>query len=149
HVFHIVHCKGPGQAKPRGGQILTTDRGFPISGLLLRNFASAQNCYRQGEVPNMPLGSYAQNPEDVLLYPAPSGPAGGFYIDVGANDPTACSISKCFYDLGWHGINIEPVRGVFQRLAGERTRDINLNVGLSNSRQSLTFYECLNESTLS
>jgi FkbM family methyltransferase len=97
----------------------------------------------------MPLVSYAQNREDVLLYRALAGQSGGFYIDVGANDPTVCSISKCFYELGWHGINVEPVRGVFQRLAAERTRDINLNIGLSNCRQSLHFYECLDESTLS
>ncbi len=97
----------------------------------------------------MPLVSYAQNREDVLLYRAFSGRSEGFYIDVGANDPTVCSISKCFYDLGWHGINIEPVRPVFQRLAAERTRDINLNIGLSNCRQTLRFYECVSESTLS
>jgi FkbM family methyltransferase len=97
----------------------------------------------------MPLVSYAQNREDVLLYRALSGQPKGFYIDVGANDPTVCSITKCFYDKGWHGINIEPVRSVFQRLAAERTRDINLNIGISSCRQILTFYECLSESTLS
>ena len=83
----------------------------------------------------MPLVSYAQNREDVLLYRALSGQSKGFYIDVGANDPTVCSITKSFYDMGWNGINIEPVRGVFQRLADHRTRDINLNIGISNCRQ--------------
>jgi FkbM family methyltransferase len=97
----------------------------------------------------MPLVSYAQNREDVVLYRALSGQPQGFYIDVGANDPTICSISKCFYELGWHGINIEPVPSVFRRLAAERTRDINLNIGLSNCQQTLRFHECLNESTLS
>jgi FkbM family methyltransferase len=51
--------------------------------------------------------------------------------------------------MGWHGINIEPVRGVFQRLAADRTRDINLNIGISDCRQMLHFHECINESTLS
>jgi FkbM family methyltransferase len=97
----------------------------------------------------MALISYAQNREDVLLYRALSGQAKGFYIDIGANDPQVCSITKCFYDMGWNGINIEPVREVFQRLAAERTRDINLNVGISNRRQTLPFYECVTESTLS
>jgi FkbM family methyltransferase len=97
----------------------------------------------------MPLISYAQNREDVLLHRALSGQSKGFYIDVGANDPTICSISRCFYDLGWHGINIEPVRPVYRRLVAERPRDINLNIGISNCQQTLRFYECLNESTLS
>jgi FkbM family methyltransferase len=97
----------------------------------------------------MPLVSYAQNREDVLLYRALSGQSAGFYIDIGANDPTVCSITKSFYELGWHGINIEPVRPVFHRLAAERPRDINLNIGISNCQQTLRFYECVNESTLS
>lgn len=97
----------------------------------------------------MPLVSYAQNREDVVLHRALSGQPKGFYIDVGANDPTICSITRAFYELGWHGINIEPVRGVFRRLVAERTRDINLNIGISNCQQTLRFYECLNESTLS
>jgi FkbM family methyltransferase len=97
----------------------------------------------------MPLISYAQNREDVLLSRALLGQPKGFYIDIGANDPTTCSITKCFYDMGWNGINIEPVRAVFQRLAAERTRDINLNIGISNRRQILPFYECVTESTLS
>jgi FkbM family methyltransferase len=97
----------------------------------------------------MPLVSYAQNREDVLLHRALSGQSKGFYIDVGANDPTVCSITRGFYDMGWNGINIEPVRGVFQRLAAQRTRDINLNIGISNCRQTLRFFECISESTLS
>jgi FkbM family methyltransferase len=97
----------------------------------------------------MPLISYAQNREDVLLHRALSGQPNGFYIDVGANDPTMSSVTRCFYDLGWHGINIEPVPAVFWRLVAERKRDINLNIGISNCQQTLPFYECLNESTLS
>jgi FkbM family methyltransferase len=97
----------------------------------------------------MPLISYAQNREDVLLYRALSGQSKGFYIDIGANDPSVCSVTKCFYEMGWNGINIEPAPEVFRRLAAERTRDINLNIGISNHRQTLPFYECVTESTLS
>lgn len=93
--------------------------------------------------------SYAQNREDVILYRALAGQREGFYIDVGANDPTVVSLTRAFYDAGWHGINIEPVPAAFQRLAAQRPRDINLNVGLSNGAQRLRFYECLSESTLS
>lgn len=89
----------------------------------------------------MPMTSYAQNHEDVLL--ARLFPRGltGFYVDVGANDPLHNSITKYFYDLGWRGINVEPARDPFERLAAARERDVNLNVGVSNEPGTLTFFE--------
>jgi FkbM family methyltransferase len=89
----------------------------------------------------MPMTSYAQNHEDVLL--ARLFPRGltGFYIDVGANDPLNNSITKYFYDLGWKGINVEPAREPFDRLVAARERDVNLNIGLSDKPGSLTFFE--------
>ncbi len=89
----------------------------------------------------MPMTSYAQNHEDVLL--ARLFPRGltGFYIDVGANDPLHNSITKYFYDLGWKGINIEPAHEPFERLVTARERDINLNIGLSDKPGTLTFFE--------
>lgn len=97
----------------------------------------------------MQLISYAQNAEDVVLHRTFGGKPTGFYIDVGANDPTFSSVTKCSYDLGWRGINVEPAREPFQRLAAERGRDVNLNAGLSDREGSLRFFECANESTLS
>lgn len=89
----------------------------------------------------MTMESYAQNHEDVLLDRAfPRGHA-GFYIDVGANDPVANSVTKHFYDLGWRGINIEPLPAQFEALAAARDRDINLNIGLSDKAGEATFYE--------
>ncbi|MGH9223793.1 MAG: FkbM family methyltransferase [Acidimicrobiales bacterium] len=89
----------------------------------------------------MPMTSYAQNHEDVLL--ARLFPRGltGFYIDVGANDPIRHSVTKWFYDLGWRGINVEPAASPFARLAEARERDVNLNVGLSDQAGSMTFFE--------
>lgn len=89
----------------------------------------------------MPMTSYAQNHEDVLL--ARLFPRGltGFYVDVGANDPIKNSITKHFYDQGWHGINVEPASDPFKRLAEARPRDVNLNVGLSDHEGTLTLYE--------
>jgi FkbM family methyltransferase len=97
----------------------------------------------------MALISYAQNAEDVVLHRAFGGKPTGFYIDVGANDPTVSSVTRCFYDLGWRGINVEPAREPFQRLAAERPRDINLNAGLSDREGILGFFECVRESTWS
>jgi FkbM family methyltransferase len=80
--------------------------------------------------------SYAQNHEDVLLDRAfPRGRA-GFYVDVGAIDPIVNSRTKHFYDLGWHGINVEPAGATFQALEAARPRDLTLNVGLSDGAGS-------------
>jgi len=54
----------------------------------------------------------------------------GFYIDVGAMDPVLESVTKWFYDDGWHGINIEPNKFFFEKLVNERSRDVNLNVAI-------------------
>lgn len=95
----------------------------------------------------MTIRSYAQNHEDVLLDRAFPRGRKGFYIDVGANDPVENSVTKHFYDLGWHGINIEPAYEPFQRLAAARWRDVNLNVGLSDRPGTLTFHELPPESS--
>jgi hypothetical protein len=74
--------------------------------------------------------SYAKNQEDVMLYRAFRDVKQGFYIDIGARDPLFASLTKAFYDLGWHGINIENDETYFQKLDSERPRDINLATGL-------------------
>jgi FkbM family methyltransferase len=84
--------------------------------------------------------SYAQNGEDVLLNRLfPTGHR-GFYIDVGACHPTLHSVTRHFYDQGWSGVNIEPVAHVYEMLAQERQRDVNLNVGVSNHEGLLEFH---------
>lgn len=89
---------------------------------------------------NGPMISYAQNGEDVLLSRALKKQTRGFYIDVGANDPVADSVTKLFYDRGFCGINVEPGR-VFDKLAQARSRDINLQIALSDREGECTFYE--------
>lgn len=70
--------------------------------------------------------AYAQNNEDVILFRALQDVVNGFYIDVGANDPVADSVTKAFYDRGWHGINVEPLECHWKDLECERPKDINL-----------------------
>jgi FkbM family methyltransferase len=77
-----------------------------------------------------PMISYAQNLEDVMLERAFKGQARGFYIDVGAWEPVLHSVTKHFYDKGWHGINVEPIPAYFAKLAEARTSDVNLNIAL-------------------
>jgi FkbM family methyltransferase len=76
--------------------------------------------------------SYAQNAEDVVLRRVFADVVSGFYVDVGAWDPTAESVTKVFYDSGWTGLNLEPQS---QRLASFdllRPRDTNLCLAASD-----------------
>jgi FkbM family methyltransferase len=85
--------------------------------------------------------SYAQNREDILLSGFFSTNYKGFYVDVGASDPTKFSVTKLFYDRGWSGINIEPLPNLYRLLKKDRTRDINLNIGISDKKGKLTLRE--------
>jgi FkbM family methyltransferase len=85
--------------------------------------------------------SYAQNFEDVMLDRVFKTKTNGFYIDVGAADPTNLSVTKWFYDNGWRGINIEPVSEFFDLLERDRPRDINLNCGAGSANGEMRFHE--------
>lgn len=85
--------------------------------------------------------SYAQEFEDVLLNRVFRSKPKGFYIDVGACDPVALSVTKFFYDLGWCGINIEPVPAACERIKKARPRDITLNVAAGASRGHRAFHQ--------
>lgn len=89
----------------------------------------------------MTIVSYAQNHEDVLLDRAFPRGRPGFYVDIGASDPEADSVTRHFYDLGWHGINVEPSTHFFRRFEQERPRDINLNMAISDTAGELTFFQ--------
>lgn len=65
----------------------------------------------------------------------------GFYVDVGAADPVNLSVTKWFYDLGWSGLNIEPNKQLFDRLAADRPRDINLDCGVGAIASEAQFLE--------
>ena len=77
--------------------------------------------------------SFAQNFEDVMLWRALKHVEGGFYIDIGTAWPDVHSVTKAFYDKGWHGINIEPNLQLHQQLIKDRPRDINLQLAVSDS----------------
>ncbi|MFO0928003.1 MAG: FkbM family methyltransferase [Gemmataceae bacterium] len=87
-----------------------------------------------------PMISYAQNREDVLLERAFAEVEHGFYVDVGANDPEICSLTRHFYEHGWRGLNIEPA-AIFHKLQATRPRDINLNVAVSTEPGTMELYE--------
>lgn len=74
-------------------------------------------------VSSSPFISYAQNREDVVLYRALGHLANGRYVEVGANDPIADSVTYAFYKRDWSGITVEPVPAFAERLREMRPRD--------------------------
>lgn len=86
--------------------------------------------------------SFAQNLEDVMLWRALRHIQSGFYIDVGSNDPVVDSVTKAFYDRGWHGINIEPIPAHHADLVRERPRDINLQCAVGAENGEIEIWEC-------
>jgi FkbM family methyltransferase len=84
--------------------------------------------------------SYAQNFEDARLARVFPGNE-GFYVDIGAFEPVYQSVTKWFYERGWRGVNVEPQPEIFERLAADRPRDVNLNAGVARSAGVLTFYQ--------
>ncbi len=86
--------------------------------------------------------SYAQYGEDVLLKPYYDDKPGykGFFVDVGAHHPIRYSNTYLFYQRGWRGINIEPTPGSKRTFDLLRSRDINLNIGISAEGGTLDFY---------
>lgn len=94
------------------------------------------------------FGAYAQYGEDLIIDAVLGCPASGFYVDVGANDPSLLSNTRRFYDRGWHGINIEPDPRMYARLAADRPRDTVLNIGVSSTNGMASFYR-LDPDTLS
>ena len=85
--------------------------------------------------------SYAQNFEDVMLWRALKNVKNGFYVDVGAGRPDLDSVTKHFYEQGWHGINIEPHPEDFPLLAAARPRDLNLKIAIGPQKGAITFYQ--------
>lgn len=83
--------------------------------------------------------SYAQNLEDVMLWRALKNVKNGFYVDIGAWSPDADSVTKAFYERGWHGINVDPSPHLLAEYADRRPTDLFLNVGVSDSTGRLTF----------
>lgn len=92
---------------------------------------------------------YAQNREDLILESFFKDVKNGFYVDVGACHPHVASVTKRFYLQGWKGINIEPQIALHDLFNEERKRDINLNIGISDSDKNLVLRTYMNNRGLS
>ena len=96
-----------------------------------------------------PMISYAQNGEDVILRRIFENQKTGFYIDIGASHPEFLSVTKHFYDQGWNGINVEPLKKNIELFAKERPRDLNLNLAIASEKGSRDFFEVIGYPELS
>jgi FkbM family methyltransferase len=85
--------------------------------------------------------SYAQEGEDVLLDRLLAKQEKGFYVDVGAHHPKRFSNTHYFHMRGWRGINIEPNPTVHDLFRKMRSRDVNLQLGISDQPGELLYYE--------
>lgn len=95
------------------------------------------------------LKSYSQEGEDMVIRSFFEGMKNykGFFVDVGAHHPYRYSNTLFFYQNGWRGINIEPTPGAIRLFNTFRRKDTNLNIGISDKKDKLTFY-CFNEPAL-
>jgi len=68
----------------------------------------------------------------------------GFYVDVGAHDGVSLNNTLYFEKKNnWNGINIEPIKGVFDMLVKNRHGNTNINCAICNRDGDADFY--LNE----
>jgi FkbM family methyltransferase len=85
--------------------------------------------------------SFSSAGEDMILrHLLGSDKLSGFYVDIGAFHPTLFSNTYFFYLNGWQGINVEARPGSKQLFDRVRPRDVNLEVGISRERGTLTYY---------
>jgi len=92
--------------------------------------------------------SYAQNLEDVVLDRALHAPS-GFYVDVGAASPSTASVTRHFYELGWSGINIEPLPEYVSELRLARPRDWTIEAVAGASPGQSSFHVVESDQDLS
>jgi len=84
--------------------------------------------------------SWAQNAEDIMLLRMFGHKPRGTWIDVGANHPSHDSVTRNFYEMGWRGINVEPLEELHRQLREERPEDVNLWCAASDRSGELTFH---------
>lgn len=92
----------------------------------------------------MPITSYAQNFEDVILWRALKHVERGFYIDIGAQDPVVDSVSLAFYERGWRGVHVEPIADYAEKLRTMRPDEEVIQTAIAEEAGEITFFEIPN-----
>jgi len=88
------------------------------------------------------LGSNSQNKEDLLIEKI-NVKKDGFYIDIGAYNPTRLSNTYRFYKKGWSGVTIEPNPEVLEIFKKIRPGDRFLNIGIAKKTDTINYYPFL------
>jgi FkbM family methyltransferase len=85
--------------------------------------------------------AFSQAGEDMILANIFRKIENGTYVDIGAFHPLRGSNTHYFYRFkGWTGINIEPNPEGFRAFQAIRTKDTNLNMGVSSKTGKLHYY---------
>ncbi len=85
--------------------------------------------------------AYPQEGEDLVLLKLFQWKRNGFYVDIGAHHPLRYSNTAVLHDsFGWSGANIDPLPGTKELFDEYRPSDINIQAGVSNQEEQLTFY---------
>ncbi|MDX2477836.1 MAG: FkbM family methyltransferase [Gammaproteobacteria bacterium] len=107
-----------------------------LPGLLDNALLNFKNNYLGGHANK----SYSQEGKDLILHRLFEHKTDGFYVDVGAHHPVRFSNTYLFYRKGWRGINIDAMHGSMKAFNRTRKRDINLEIPVSDRRETLTYY---------
>ena len=85
---------------------------------------------------------HSQSGQDKFLEDAVfKGYKNGVYMDVGAHDGVSINNTLYFEQThGWTGINIEPIKSVFDKLVVNRPNDININCAVCNTDGETEFW---------
>lgn len=89
--------------------------------------------------------TYSQNKEDIVLTSLFKDVAEGVYVDVGAAHPDYLSVTKAFYQRGWHGVNIEPNERLAQLITKVRPRDTTYQMAVARKDANVPFREYLGD----
>jgi FkbM family methyltransferase len=73
---------------------------------------------------------YSQEGEDIVINIFFGWEFKGIYVDIGAHDPSLWSNTKLLYDIGWRGLNIDPMPGLTERFRKHRPRDICIEAAI-------------------
>lgn len=84
---------------------------------------------------------YSQDGEDIVLNAFFGYRYQGIYVDIGAHDPLAWSNTKKLAEIGWWGLNIDPMPGMAAKFRKYRPRDICLEAAIDiGGKQPLHYW---------
>jgi len=86
--------------------------------------------------------TYSQHGEDlaILNFFTLLGISKPSYLDLGAHHPSNISNTALLYSRGSRGVNVEANPNLIQEFKTHRPDDLNLNIGVALSTESLPFY---------